>query len=127
TRAPEAGAEARVAAGSRSEWALGGEGSGSGRGVMWSVGTHLRGMGGSFDYARGPGVDGRIERRVNADLAERSAFAAAQGRGAGGELRARGGAEARERGIPGKGYAPSREARQEMERARGSISWRRAD
>src|SRR5690606_25276906 len=61
---------------------------------------------------------------VTASGAGRGASAAAPAGVAGGERRARAGAESLERGIPGKGYAPSREARQELERVRGSASWR---
>ncbi len=125
TRAPASGAEARASTGSLGEWSLGGEGSTSFGGVSWSAGGHLRGVDGGFDYPRVLGVDGTVERRVNSDLAERGAFAAASAPLAGGELRARGAAESLERGIPGKGYAPSPRARQELERLRGSVGWRR--
>lgn len=143
TRAPEAGVEARASAGSLGEWGVGAEGGGrvgggagggagdgvgrgaGARGVVWRVGANLRGSAGGFDYPRVPGVDERTERRLNADLAERGAFAAARGGLLGGELQGRVGAESLDRGIPGKGYAPSREARQELERLRGSLAWRR--
>lgn len=125
TRAPEAGWEGRGVVGSLGEWGGSGEGGSVLGGVAWRVGVGARGSDGGFDFPRVPGVDERIERRVNADLAERSAFAVARGRVLGGEVQGRLGGESLRRGIPGKGYAPSPEARQELGRLRGSVGWRR--
>ena len=94
-------------------------------GIGWSVGGQGRRVGGEFDHPRDPN-DPTIQRRENADLEEWGAFGAAAGRLAGGELRARGGWDALERGLPGTGHTPSPTARQEMSRGRGSLAWRRA-
>lgn len=140
TRAPLTGGELRTAAGSLGEWSAGGEAgvaryhrSGTGGGTepgqppLFAVtaGGHLRRVGGEFNFARVPGIDETIERRVNADLSEQAGFLTAAARVAGGELRLRAGAESLDRGIPGRGYAPSTEARQEMDRTRASLGWRR--
>lgn len=126
SRTPERGLAARGAAGSLGEWGLGAEAGGAGGDGGWSVGAHLREVEGGFEYERVLGVDARPVRRTNADVAERGAYGAVYGRVAGGELRARAGAERLERGLPGKGYAPSTRARQEMDRVRASLGWRRA-
>ncbi|HEV2150531.1 MAG TPA: TonB-dependent receptor, partial [Longimicrobiaceae bacterium] len=99
----------------------------AGRALGWSVGGHARSLEGAFDYPRVRGLDPTPERRANADLAEWSGFGAAQAAAAGGELRLRLGAEGLERGLPGKGYAPSVRARQELDRTRGSLAWRRSE
>jgi vitamin B12 transporter len=117
---------ARVGAGSLGERSAAAEAGWAGRTVGWSVGGHARRVEGAFDHERVPGIDPTPQRRINADLAEWSGFAAAQASAAGGELRLRVGAEGLERGLPGRGYAPSAHARQELDRARGSLAWRRA-
>ncbi|MQA91790.1 MAG: TonB-dependent receptor [Gemmatimonas sp.] len=126
TRSAETGVEGRAAAGSLGEWSVAGEASTAIEGIDVSVGGHRRGIGGAFDYPRVEGVDETIERRVNADLVERGAFAALHTGAAGGEVRVRAGAASLDRGLPGKGYAPSPAARQEMDRLRGAVTWRRS-
>ncbi len=126
TRAPAAGVVGRVAGGSLGERGVGAEASGSAGGLALAIGGQLREIDGEFDFARVPGVDETVMRRANADVTERGAFASARARLGGGDLRARVGAEELDRGIPGRGYAPSTRARQEMDRLRGSLSWGRA-
>jgi len=124
TRAPGTGWEGRGVVGSLGEWGAAGEvGWGMG-GAALRAGASVRGVDGAFDYPRVPGVDETIERRRNADISERSGFLAARGRFLGGELQGRVGGESLDRGIPGKGYAPSPEARQEEGRVRGVVGWR---
>ena len=125
TRAAEVRRAAELSAGTlgeragRAEW-------GAGRAAFVAqAGGEVRRIDGGFDHARSVD-DPTVVRRVNADLAEWSAFAALAGRAAGGEVRVRGGWDALERGLPGTGHTPSEEARQEMERGRGSLSWRRS-
>lgn len=122
TRDAEGGLRAGAGVGSLGERALSAEAGGS----RWTVGGHARGVDGAFDFERVPGIDPSRERRVNADLGEAGAWAVARAGLLGGELRTRAGVEALERGLPGKGYAPSIRARQELGRARGSLSWRRS-
>ncbi|HEY0018485.1 MAG TPA: TonB-dependent receptor [Longimicrobium sp.] len=92
---------------------------------VMQAGGEARRIEGGFDHPRSVD-DPTIVHRRNADLAEWSAFAALAGRAAGGELRARGGWDALRRGLPGQDHTPSELARQEMERGRGSLSWRRS-
>lgn len=124
TRTPESGWEARGTVGGLGEWGAAGEGGGALGGLAWRAGLHLRGLDGAFDYPRVPGVDERVVRRTNADLTERGGFVVARGAALGGEVQGRLGGESLGRGIPGKGYAPSPEARQELDRFRGAIGWR---
>ncbi|HEX5727735.1 MAG TPA: TonB-dependent receptor, partial [Longimicrobiaceae bacterium] len=125
TRAPDVRRAASLSAGTLEEAAGAGEWGGAAGALLWSVGGQARHLGGAFDYERDPN-DPRTVRRANADLDEGSVFAAARAGLAGGELRMRGGWEAVDRGIPGLGYAPSPEARQELARWRGAAAWRRA-
>jgi vitamin B12 transporter len=125
TRAAEVRRAAELSAGTLGERAGRGEWGGQARGIVLQAGGEARRIDGGFDYERDPN-DPQVVRRTNADLAEWSAFGAMAGSVAGGELRARGGWEALDRGLPGTGHTPSPEARQEMARGRGSLSWRRA-
>jgi vitamin B12 transporter len=103
----------------RGEWGIGRSG------LVLQAGGEARRIEGRFDHPRSAD-DPTIVRRENADLEEWSGFAALAGRAAGGELRVRGGWDALERGLPGLDHTPSPAARQELERGRGSLSWRRA-
>ncbi|HEX7051920.1 MAG TPA: TonB-dependent receptor [Longimicrobiales bacterium] len=93
--------------------------------VDWSAGAAWRSLGGGFDFSLPPEVGGGRRRRENADLEALDAWVAAALDAAGGSLRIRGGAESMDRGLPGKGFAPSRTARQRLGRVRASASWRR--
>jgi len=124
TRAAAQGLEGRLVGGSLGEWGLGAEGGAGWEETVWAAGVELRGAHGRFDYPRVAGVDETVVRRGNADLGEISATTALRTPLAGGEVRGRIGFEALDRGIPGKGYAPSPAARQELARLRGSLAWR---
>ncbi|MBW3570040.1 MAG: TonB-dependent receptor [Gemmatimonadetes bacterium] len=125
TRAAEVRRAAELSVGTLQERAGRGEW-GSGRsGLVVQAGGEARHIEGAFDHPRSVD-DPAVVRRRNADLAEWSAFAALAARAAGGELRVRGGWDALERGLPGQDHTPSPAARQEMERGRASIGWRRA-
>jgi vitamin B12 transporter len=124
TRAGEVRRAAEMSAGTLEERAAGGEWGARAGGSIVQAGGSFRSMEGVFDYERDPN-DPTIVRRGNADLEEWSAFGAAAGRMLGGELRARGGWDALDRGLPGTGHTPSPSARQEMERGRASLAWRR--
>ncbi|HEX8693917.1 MAG TPA: TonB-dependent receptor [Longimicrobium sp.] len=125
TRAAGARQSAEVSAGTLGEWAGRLDVGARTGGLGWSAGGHLRRVGGEFDHPRDVN-DPTVVRRENADLGEWSAFGALSARTGGGELRARGGWDALERGLPGMGHTPSPHARQEMGRGRGSLGWRRA-
>jgi outer membrane cobalamin receptor len=125
TRAAEVRRAAALSAGTLGERAGEGEwGARAGRSVLQAGGA-VRTMEGTFDYARDPN-DPTILRRANADVDEWNAFASLASRLGGGELRARGGWDAIDRGLPGTGHTPSLFARQELRRGRASLSWRRA-
>jgi vitamin B12 transporter len=124
TRAPDrrrgfglSGGSLGEAAG-QGEWGVGGR-------LPWSAGVSARRLEGEFVHPRDPN-DPTPVRRANADLEEWSAYAAAQTHVAGGDLRARVGWDALDRGVPGLGYAPSPEARETMGRGRASLAWRRS-
>ena len=124
TRGGEARRTTAVSGGSLGERSAEGEwGIAAGGGVL-QAGARARALDGAFTHPRDPN-DPRPVRRRNADLAEWSAWGAGSGRVVGGELRLRAGAEGLERGLPGRGHTPSPQARQEMERGRASLAWRR--
>jgi outer membrane cobalamin receptor len=89
-------------------------------------GVEGRVMDGAFEHPRLPGADDRPVERQNADLAEGAVRLSADLPLVGGTLRARGGAERMDRGLPGLGHTPSRHARHDLERVRGSLAWRRS-
>jgi vitamin B12 transporter len=125
TRAGEVRRTAELSAGTLDERAAGGEWGVRAGSAILQAGGAARTMDGVFDHARDPN-DPTIVRRTNADLEEWNAFGSAASPLLGGELRARGGWEAIDRGLPGTGHTPSPFARQEMERGRASLAWRRA-
>lgn len=124
TRAGEVARAAEASFGTLEERAGRGEWGAAAGSTVVQAGGHLRSVDGAFDYARDP-QDPTVVRRVNADLDEWGGFAALSARVLGGDLRVRGGWDGLERGLPGTGHTPSPLARQEMERGRGSVTWRR--
>jgi outer membrane receptor protein involved in Fe transport len=126
TRAPAPELEARLVGGSLDEWSAGGEAGASLGLITLGGGGQYRRIGGEFNFPRVPGVDETLRRRINADVEERGGFLTAGAHLAGGDLRVRAGVDALDRGIPGQGYAPSSAARQEMDRVRSSLGWRRS-
>ena len=127
TRATAAPLAARLATGSLGERGGHGETAGDWLGLRWSAGAGIRDMDGGFDYERPSALGGGIARRLNSDLEEVSAFLAASGRAAGGELRARGGFTDLERGLPGPSFLPTTAARQDLTRWSGQTAWDRVD
>jgi iron complex outermembrane receptor protein len=91
----------------------------------WTVGASLRQVRGAFDFALPREAGGGRARRTNADASAADAFASATVHIAGGELDLRTGADVLERGLPGKGFAPSASARESVGRARVSGRWER--
>lgn len=125
TRDAGRGRGIRLLAGSLGETGGSGEWGAAAAGVVGSVGGHARRVQGGFTHERVPGIDPRPVRRANADLTEWGGWGSVRAEAGGGELRLRAGAEGIERGLPGKGYAPSVRARQSLDRTRGSAAWRR--
>lgn len=115
--------ELAAGGGSLGAWALAAEWGGSGA-LAWSAGLRARGLAGEFDFELPPEAGGGAGRRRNTDLGETGAFAAASAELGGGQLRLRAGLERMRRGLPGKGFAPSAAAREELERDRASVAWR---
>ena len=94
-------------------------------GLVLDLGFDWRQQDGAFLFRRPDEIGGGEARRENADLTQGSLQAGLSGPVAAGELRTRVQIERVERGLPGKSFAPSRTARQEMERARWLAGWRR--
>ncbi len=88
----------------------------------WSVGAAVRDMDGGFDYLRPPETGGGEAVRRNADVSLLSLRGRWDGHAAGSELDVRLSAERTERGLPGRSFAPSTRARQEVRRLRGAVS-----
>lgn len=123
SRRPEPGLRVESAVGSLDE-RRGALGLGA-AGERWTMELtgHAARIDGEFDYSVPPEAGGGSATRSNADLAERGALLAAVIDFEGGTLRWRLGADRIHRGLPGKGYAPSPEARQELERLRAGANW----
>ncbi len=100
-----------------------GEASSAVAGVRLGGAVSAESVDGSFRFQKPDEVGGGTARRRNADRMRAGATATLATEMAGGELSVRAGAETLERGIPGKSFAPSDAARQEMRRARASARW----
>jgi len=122
SRAPGTAAELFLGAGALGDREVGGEvGRGGGRG--WTATGGLRSLDGRFSFALPPEVGGGAGTRGNADLRQLSLGASASTPLGGGALTVRAGGETLERGLPGRSYAPSDSARQELQRIRGAAMW----
>lgn len=124
TRTPRAVRLAALSLGTLGERAASAEWGAGGAGAGIAVGAHARSVEGRFRF-REPFTD-QIATRRNGDLSEGGAWAVAAAPLGGGELRARLGWDALERGIPGRSYRLSPHARQDGDRGRASLAWRRA-
>lgn len=124
TRAGDVSRSAELSAGTLAERGARGEWGAAAGSAVLQAGGHARTVTGAFDHRRDVN-DPTIVQRENADLEEWGAFASLASRLFGGDLRARGGWDGLERGLPGAGHTPSPLARQEMGRGRGSLAWRR--
>jgi outer membrane cobalamin receptor len=98
---------------------------GGARPFTWSVGGDWSALEGAFDFELPAEVGGGEGRRRNADARTTSFWMGASERVLGGEARIRGGRETAERGLPGRGYAPSHHARHASERLQSTATWRR--
>ena len=92
----------------------------------WNAGASLRAQDGSFDYTLPDEIGGGSRRRENGDVKSFEAHAGAGLRFLHGDLDVRAGYDALERGLPGRGFAPSPHARQQSDRLRAALLWQRA-
>jgi outer membrane cobalamin receptor len=99
---------------------------GGGGAVAWNAGGSLRSQGGQFDFELPDEVGGGTRRRENADVRSLETHAGASLEVAGGNLDVRARFDETQRGLPGRGFAPSPRARQTSERLQSSVTWRRA-
>src|SRR5690606_20928984 len=95
--------------------------------VAWGAGVSWSAADGRFSFELPPEAGGGSGQRENADLSTLGVWAGATHEVAGGALTVRTGIESMDRGLPGRGYAPSRHARQRLDRARASAAWRKVD
>jgi outer membrane cobalamin receptor len=96
-----------------------------GSSAVWTAGVAVHGQRGEFDYELPDEVGGGAGRRANADVRAMQLHAGTGFDVGGGSFDARFGWDAVERGLPGRSFVPSRHARQEYERFRGALTWRR--
>lgn len=113
-----------LTAGSLGSWSGAAE-SGGAWPLAWGAGGQARWLDGAFAFDQPREIGGGRDRRQNADLRQRGLFATTTLPLARGELRLRGEYEGLERGLPGKGFAPSVAARQQLDRLRGFAAWKR--
>ncbi len=126
TRGPSGQVSQRLWSGSLGRW--GGEGSAGGEWNGFDLGgsAEWSEQSGEFSFRRPEEVGGGDRTRENADQRRRSLGLAFSGDLAGGDLRSRLRWEELRRGLPGKSFAPSRTARQNTVRGRGSATWDRS-
>lgn len=96
-----------------------------GQAALWTLqaAAHAARVDGGFEFEIPPEAGGGQAHRSNADLAEVGGLLSAAGPLGGGEGRLSAGVDRLDRGLPGKSYAPSPAARQELERVRLSGTW----
>ena len=112
-------------AGSLEQFGLGVGGGGGLWNGHWQSRVEGRGIDGGFDFTIPAEAGGGEAYRGNADLVTWSASTGWSGPLWDGDLSATAGFETLERGLPGRSFAPSPDARQELDRARFSTSWNR--
>jgi len=89
----------------------------------WVGRVEGRGLDGGFGFDIPPEVGGGEAYRTNADLASWSASTGWSGSLWQGDLSVIAGLETLERGLPGRSFAPSLDARQDLDRTRISVGW----
>jgi vitamin B12 transporter len=94
----------------------------------WSFATGGRGrwLEGAFQFEKPAAVGGGHSTRRNADLTQLGGWVSAEGEAKGGRLAVRVLADLEDRGLPGKSFIPSANARSNVKRGRASVAWRRA-
>ena len=109
--------------GSLEQFGLGAGGGGALWNGYWQGRVEGRGLGGGFDFTIPVEAGGGETYRGNADLVTWSASTGWSGPLWEGDLSTRAGFETLERGLPGRSFAPSPNARQDFDRARFSAGW----
>jgi vitamin B12 transporter len=89
----------------------------------WSAGGLMSSADGGFDYRLPVSAGGRSGTRTNADLNRMNVFATTERDLGAGRLAFRAAVETGDRGLPGKAFAPSVNARQVFDRVRLHASW----
>lgn len=119
-------------------WRVGGEAgqlgrlrlSAGGRAVLATGFLGLEGeihtLDGRFRYDIPPEAGGGAGERANADAGGWTVASSWTGDAGGGELGVRAGVDGLERGLPGRSFAPARTARQNENRVRASLRWKRS-
>ena len=110
-------------AGSLEQFGLSAGGGGALWNGHWRGRAEGRGLDGGFDFTIPTEAGGGEAYRGNADLVAWSASTGWSGPLWDGDLSAMAGFETLERGLPGRSFAPSLEARQDLDRARFSAGW----
>ena len=110
-------------AGSLEQFGLGAGGGGPLWNGHWQSRVEGRRLDGGFEFTIPAEAGGGEASRGNADLVTWSASTGWSGPSWGGDLSAMAGFETLERGLPGRSFAPSRDARQDLDRARFSAGW----
>ncbi|MCK5653336.1 MAG: TonB-dependent receptor plug domain-containing protein [Gemmatimonadetes bacterium] len=115
----------RAWSGALGRWGLGGEGRHQVGGLsVTGVASYDR-MDGGFDYVQPLDLGGLPDRRENSDVRQGSVQLGVGGAVWGGESRALASYQTLARGLPGKSFSPSPQARQELHRGRASLTWAR--
>ena len=89
----------------------------------WNGRVEGRGLDGGFGFTIPAEAGGGEAYRGNADLGTWSATTGWAGRAWDGDLSVMAGLEALDRGLPGRSFAPSLDARQDLDRTRLSAGW----
>ncbi len=124
TRPPSEGVSGSTRAGSLGLVGGAGEAGLGVGGAVVGIGLDLERLDGGFSFKGTSGEEGVLERG-NADVARAAVRATGESAFWGGDLIARLSLEDVERGLPGRSYAPSPQARQSVRLGRGSLYWRR--
>jgi outer membrane cobalamin receptor len=117
--------QASAWAGSLEQFGVGAGGGGVLWSGQWQGRVEGRGLDGGFDFTIPAQAGGGEAYRGNADLVTWSASTGWSGPLWDGDLSAIVGFETLERGLPGRSFAPSLDARQELDRTRFSAGWNR--
>ena len=109
--------------GSLGQFGVGAGGGGDLWNGRWHGRLEGRGLDGGFDFTIPAEAGGGEAYRGNADLTTWGASTGWSGPLREGDLRVTMGLETLERGLPGRSFAPSSDARQDLDRARFSAGW----
>jgi vitamin B12 transporter len=104
---------------------IGARGAAPNSSLSWAAGGEWSELKGAYDFVLPPEVGGGSGTRSNADARTASGWASGAASTLGGVARIRASVESLERGLPGRGYAPSPFARQSVDRLQGTAGWER--